>query len=311
MSLPRCRRIEHVGLALALALAPAGLASRAHAQSAPVEPSDGAEATAAGPPTTGTEAPADDAPPTEAPAPAVPPGYGTELAAPADPAPEAIEPPEASAPARRGLPIRVAERPLTLTAGTMRFDHAVLIRGGGSAFGGGLVAMMAFQLGLGITDDVEVSLLWPIQRDPTLTGTWRVFTDGTLDVGLRAAVQAPIVTEGNTDARIGVPIVLRGGPVRFYAAAELDLLFTSNVSTLLAVPAQLAVSAGRAFTFGAQGWIGVLDGRHPVGDVQGFLTFTAWAGLRPVLDVRFAAGYAPGEADVIFNHSITVYPQLW
>jgi hypothetical protein len=230
----------------------------------------------------------------------------TDGAALGDPREAEAPPPPPAAPRRRGLPVPFAERPLTLTEGTLRFDHAVLLR-----TGGGLIGMMAFQLGLGITDDLELALLWPIARDPTLTGTYRVYTDGTLDVGVRAAVQVPLVTEGNTDARVALPIVLRGGPVRFFAAAELGMLFTANVSTLLAIPAQLAVSVGRAFAFGAQGWIGLLDGRHAAGDVGGFLCFTAWAAGRPVVDVRISAAYAPAEGDLLIHHSITLLPQLW
>ncbi len=261
----------------------------------PAEPAPGPPARPeAGPSASGSAASTD--------APVAPPTRTVEGAALADPNAGATP----AAPRRRGLPVPLAERPLTLTEGTLRFDHAILLR-----TGGGLLAMMAFQLGLGVTDDLELTLLWPIARDPTLGGTYRVYADGTLDVGVRVAVQAPVVTEGNTDARVALPIVLRGGPVRFFAAAELGVLFTANVSTLLAIPAQLAVSVGRPFAFGAQGWIGLLDGRHPAGDVGGFLCFTAWAAGRPVVDVRVSAAYAPAEGDLIVNHSVTLLPQLW
>lgn len=263
------------------------------------------------------------APPPSAPMPTIPPSYerGSDLANPGTPPSDA--PLEAERPPAFGgrvaaapepavhdahlMPIRLSERPLTLTEGTMRIDHGILLRTGGF----GLIARMNVGLTVGFTEDVEVGLSWPIQGDPTLHAAGRLYRDDVLEIGVRGALMVPAITTGDTNARIGVPVLLHGGPVRFVVAAELDLLFTANVSVLLAFPAQLTVTAGRVFSFGAQGWFGLVDGVVPQGDLLGFMNFTAHNGNRALMDARISMGWAPAESDMIFTTSLSFYPQLW
>jgi hypothetical protein len=257
--------------------------------------------------------------PSAAPMPTVPPGYerGATLADPSLPPPSSesdlrLEPGEGLAPPPaihdpHRMPIRLADRPLTLTEGTMRIDHGILFRTGGFS----LIARMNVGLTVGVTEDVEVGLSWPIEGDPTLHAAGRLYHDDVFEIGVRGALMVPAITTGNTNARVGVPLLLRGGAVRFLVAAELDLLFTANVSVLLAFPAQLTITAGRVFSFGAQGWFGLVDGAVPQGDILGFMNFTAHNGNRALMDARISMGWAPAESDMIFTTSLSFYPQLW
>lgn len=233
-----------------------------------------------------------------------PPSFGGRAAEPLAPPPPPSPPPP---PDGHTLPIRLADRPLTLTEGTGRIDHGIMLQ----TAAGGILARMNVGASLGVTEDLEIGVSWPIEGDPTIQATGRLFHEGPFELGVRGAVMIPAITTGNTNARVGMPLVLRGGPVRFLAVPTLDLLFTANVSVLLALPAQLAITAGRVFSFGAQGWIGLVDGRVAQGDLFGFVNFTAHNGRRALMDARIAMGYAPAEGHLIFTTSLSFYPQFY
>lgn|GEM_PF-3473734 len=245
----------------------------------------------------------------------VPDGYtGHDLAPPSRDAETSASTSETSEPTAEAsshrYPLRLADRPLTLTEGTLRLDQGIL-------FGSSIILQLAFGATIGVTDDLEIGVTLPvgvigtIARDPILHATGRLYRGDVLEVGLRGAVQVPAFTTGNTDARIGVPIMLHGSGIRFRASLDLDLLFTANVSWMLAVPAELAFNVTRAFTFGAQGWIGLIDGNVAQGSVNGFFNIVVHNGHRALMDLRFSTGWAPAEGDVLFTIGASFYPQLW
>lgn len=244
----------------------------------------------------------------------VPEGYGgRDLAPPArasEPSTEAIEPTEAPADEASVYPLRLADRPLTLTEGTLRIDQGLL-------FGSSILLQLSFGATIGVTDDLEIGVTFPvglfgtIARDPILHATGRLYRDDVIEVGLRGAVQVPAFTTGNTNARIGIPVMLHASWVRFRASLDLDLLFTANVSWMIAVPAELAFNVTRAFSVGAHGWLGVIDGNVAQGSVNGFFNIVVHNGHRALMDLRFSTGWAPAEGDILFTVGTSFYPQLW
>lgn len=256
--------------------------------------------------------------PTAEPAPAsevvVPAGYaGRDLATPTRETESAAteSPPSEATEAASGVyPLRLADRPLTLTEGTLRIDQGLL-------FGSSILLQLSFGATVGVTDELEigvtfpVGVIGPIARDPILHATGRLYRDDVLEVGLRGAVQVPAFTTGNTNARVGVPVMLHGSGIRFRASLDLDLLFTANVSWMIAVPAELAFNVTRAFTFGAHGWLGLIDGNVAQGSVNGFFNVVVHNGHRALMDLRFSTGWAPAEGDVLITVGTSFYPQLW
>lgn len=243
----------------------------------------------------------------------VPDGYaGHDLAPPSreTTASETSEPDTSEPAAPNAYPLRLAERPLTLTEGTLRIDQGLL-------FGSSILLQLSFGATIGVTDELEIGVTFPvgvlgtIARDPILHATGRLYRDDVVEVGVRGAVQVPAFTTGNTDARVGIPVMLHASFVRFRASLDLDLLFTANVSWMLAVPAELAFSVTRAFSVGAHGWLGLIDGNVAQGSVNGFFNIVVHNGHRALMDLRFSTGWAPAEGDVLFTVGTSFYPQLW
>lgn len=230
------------------------------------------------------------------------------------------EPPARALPfGGRAYVARYSRRPLTIGEGVLRIDSGSAGRFGGGGGGFGINASVGFGAHLGITSDLQIGVSLGVgsgapvaMRDPVLAGTLRFFHDDAVDLGVEVSVRAPIITTGDTVVRAGVPLVVRGGGFfRLAAAVELELLLASNVSPLLAVPIQLAFSTSDRFSLGVEGWLGVLDGRDPLGAVGAFVQATGRTPVRALWDVRWAMAYIVAERAVQITSAVSFYPQLW
>lgn len=204
--------------------------------------------------------------------------------------------------------MRAARRPLTLTEGTARLDHALLLRGSG----GGLHLVVANRLAVGLTNDLEIGISWPITRDPTLLGTLRVFGSDVIDVGTRVAVMVPVITTGDTVLRMSIPIVVRaGGWLRVQTGVDVDLLLTAQVSPLVEFPLQVMAQVSPRFFLGAQGAAGLLDGRFWTGQVGAFVghTLAATCG-HPIVETRASGTYLRDEQDFMVSVGVSFFPRI-
>ncbi len=225
------------------------------------------------------------------------------------PAIDGLASPHADPLAGRRYPIRAASRPLTLPEGTARLDHAIVARGSARGF----LLAAPNRLALGVTNDVEIGLAWPITRDPTLIGTVRAFGSDVLDVGARVAVTVPVITTGDTVLRMSIPIVLRGwGWLRVQTGVDVDLLFTAQVSPLVEIPLQVMAQVSRRFYLGVEGTAGLLDGVFWTGQVGAFVGQTlAATSTHPILDARASFAYLIDERDIMFTLGFSFFPRIW
>lgn len=200
-------------------------------------------------------------------------------------------------------------RPLTLAEGTARLDHAILVRGSDA----GLHFIGANRLAVGLTNDLEVGLSWPITRDPTLIGTFRVFGSDVIDVGTRLAVMVPMITTGDTVLRMSIPLVLRGWDwLRVQTGIEVDLLLTAQVSPLVEIPLQVMAQVARRFYLGLQGAVGWLDGTFWTGQAGAFVGHTlAATDGHPIFETRASGTYLIDERDFMFSVGVSFFPRLW
>jgi hypothetical protein len=211
--------------------------------------------------------------------------------------------------AGRRYPVRAASRPLTLAEGTARLDHALLLRGSDD----GLHLIGANQLAVGLTNDVEIGLSWPITRDPTLIGTFRVFGSDVVDVGARVAVMIPVITTGDTVLRMSIPIVLRGWDwLRVQTGVDVDLLLTAQVSPLVEIPLQVMAQVSPRFFLGVQGAAGWLDGTFWTGQVGAFVGHTlAATDGHPIFETRASGTYLIDEQDFVVSVGVSFFPRIF
>jgi hypothetical protein len=211
--------------------------------------------------------------------------------------------------AGRRYPVRAVSRPLTVAEGTARLDQALVGRGSDRGFH--LAAPN--RLAVGVTNDVEIALQWPITRDPTLVGTVRAFGSELIDVGVRVAVTAPVITTGDTVVRASVPIVIRGWDwLRIQTGIDVDLLLTAQVSPLVEIPLQAMAQVSRRIFLGVQGTVGLLDGTFWTGQVGAFIGHTlAATRLHPIVETRASFTYLIDEEDIMFSVGFSFFPRLW
>jgi len=210
--------------------------------------------------------------------------------------------------AGRRYPVRGVSRPLTLSEGQARLDQGIGFRGGR-----GLYVFAPQQFTVGITNDFEMALVWPISRDPSLQATGRVFSSPELDVGVRGTLTVPAITTGNTVARIGVPIVIRAANfVRIVTGIELDLLFTAQVSPMIAIPVQLQIQGSNRLFYGLQGSVALINGNTWTSEVGTFLAHTnsAYAG-GPIMETRIAVNWLIEERTPMLITTFSFFPRLW
>jgi hypothetical protein len=253
------------------------------------------------------------APPAQATDDEVPPAYPRRDPLPVSrPVIAAVSPPvivPLGDPDPHALPIPMTQRPLTLTEGTWRLDHAGVFRIGD----GGFVVTAPNQLGAGLTDWWELGIAWPWGFDPSFYTMVRVIGIEHFDLGVRVSIAPPAVRVGDTVLHIALPVVFRiDRIVRIQTGIDIDLLLSANVSSWVIAPIQISVNLGPRVFLGAQGSIGVLDGRFATGQFLAFIGHTfAATPQRPIAEARIGGGYLISEDAALFTASLSFFPSLW
>lgn len=143
--------------------------------------------------------------------------------------------------------VTVAERPLTITGGSLNADANLLFVGGFTAD--------RFEIGAayGIMDDLEVGLTLPLTfgmldmpftaNDMTLGAVYR-FMSGPIEMGASLDFNIPLAT--NFGVGLGVPVHIHAGILRIRTGLDLDLVFADATGIELMVPAgvDLAITDG-------------------------------------------------------------------
>ncbi len=203
---------------------------------------------------------------------------------------------------------RPAQRTLTLAEGVARVDH------GADWTVGFFRGEAPNQVTVGVMNDLEVGVAWPWTRDPTVFATLRVFGSNDIDVGVRASAMIPAITTGTSVVRAGIPLVIRPTrDLRVSTGVDVDLLLTPQISPYVVVPLQLLANVTRRFFLGAQGAVGLVDGRSWTGQVGAFVghTVSATEG-HPIFEVRVTTYYNI-ELPWQFHTACTlsIFPRLW
>lgn len=237
------------------------------------------------------------------------PGGASALAAPTEQEPVGTEPPEwpppdeeaSDAAAHRSLPetpeeepepihaypIRAALRPLTLTQGTgtmysgfsARLDRLVMYFPSGGS--------------VGVTDDFELGIRYPIPFEPELQAAGRFFHTEWLELGMRGFIRVPMFWQGDTVMAAEALVLLRAGDVlRVVASGGLDLLFSDPVQPLPFAALSAELSLFTHFFVGARGWIGS-DNDLLAGSAGGYLGWTAASPRFPIVDIRVGVDVSP------------------
>lgn len=227
----------------------------------------------------------------------------------------------ASDEARHILPIRYADRPLTLPEGTFRLDQSIVLRVGSGGFGlSGPNALF-----VGLTDWLEVGVAWPWTRDPSLVATARVGHSPVADLGFRVQATVPAVTTGDTDLVVSMPIVFRLGHIaRIATGVTGDFLLTQTVRPILRIPLSIVFSGSERNLVGIDASLSLADYRFWHGGVGLFYAHTAATPLRPFGELRvgaafdFASAAGPSTSSsvtfstyVAFSFWTTVNPIAW
>lgn len=200
----------------------------------------------------------------------------------------------ASDEARHILPIRQADRPMTLPEGTFRLDQSVVLRAGS---GFGLSGPNA--LSVGLTDWLEAGVSWPWTRDPTPFATARFGHTSVADIGVRVQATLPAVTTGDTDLVVSMPMVFRLAHIaRIATAITGDFLLTQRVQPILRVPLSIVFNPSARHFLGIDASVSLVDYRFWHGGAGIYYGHTAATPLRPFGEIRFGANLeaAPGLA---------------
>lgn len=186
------------------------------------------------------------------------------------------------------VPIRYADRPLTLPEGSIRLDQSISLRAG-SLFG----VSAPNQLSAGLTDWLEIGVAWPWTRDPTFLATARIAHTDAVDFGVRVAVTVPALTTGDTDLIVSMPIVFRIAHVaRIATGVSGDFLLTQTMHPIVRVPLSIAFSMGERRAIGLEGSISLVDRHFWHGDIGLFFAHTPSAtAIRPIGEVRLGASW--------------------
>jgi hypothetical protein len=167
-------------------------------------------------------------------------------------------------------------------------------------------------LSVGLLDDLELGVMWGVLDDPSVRVLGRVFADPVIDLGLSAQLTVPVVTTGDTLARVGMPVAVR--PVewlRVDTGLFVELLFSAQVSPLGQVPVTITVAPHELFFFGAMGSVGWLDGSRWIGDAGGFVGWSARNAHGVIADGRIAVQcFLPGD-DVVISLGLRFFPRFW
>jgi hypothetical protein len=214
----------------------------------------------------------------------------------------------ASAQVEHALPVRFSRRPLTLTQGTFRIDNALVFD-----VRRGMELNAPNQLSIGLTDDVEIGVLWPYFRDPTFAATARFGHSDVIDAGFSVAVTTPLITNGVTNLALSLPLVFRlGDRVRILTGFTAEFLLAQTMQPLLRFPLQFVVNATERHYFGLQGYASLVDRRYWHGEIGFIFGHTAAATpIRPIGEIRVGATYlfeGGFQATLAFSFFPTVLP---
>ncbi len=190
--------------------------------------------------------------------------------------------------ARHVLPIRYADRPLTLPEGTFRLDQSLVLR-----VGSGLGVSGPNALYVGLTDWLELGVSWPWTRDPTFLATARVAHGGAADLGFRVNVTVPAITTGNTVLVVSMPIVFRIAHIaRIATSVTGDFLLTPTaMQPIVRVPLSIVFSTTARSFLGLEGSIELVDRRLWQGSVGIFYGHTSATPLRPFGEPRIGMAF--------------------
>lgn len=209
----------------------------------------------------------------------------------------------------RGYPGALASRPLTLDAGRARMGHGTMLR---LDTPGGTIAF-PFWVAIGVTDDVELGVTYPLPWDPSAYVVGRVLCEESVEIGLAGVVTAPLATEGNTVLRASMPVLFRPFSwARIDTGLWIELLVTpSQVSPEIGVPLTLTLQPADGLFFGVEGAVTATDGSG--------LGYTAYAGpflggtvsspLGPIFEGR-VAGHAFGSRGFDLTVGFSFYPRF-
>ena len=191
------------------------------------------------------------------------------------------------------LPLRQADRPITLTEGTLRADADLLFIDGV----GDLNVNLNVGAGFGISDDLEVGatvLPLAISPDfdygnPSLYARFR-FLPGDLEVGAEARVVLPVQEGSDFAVGVGLPVRFHADAIRIDTGAFVNLTFASDVVVGLGVPLELRFSLDENLYFGGRtGFnIATFDAAGdsifvPLGALAGY---TVAQGSHPLVDIE-------------------------
>ncbi len=212
-----------------------------------------------------------------------------------------------SAEALHAVPVRYADRPLTLPEGSLRLDQSAVFRLG---FGGGGFGLSGpNMLSAGLTDWLEIAVAWPYTRDPTFLATARIAHTAAADIGLRVAVTTPTLTTGDTDLIVSMPIVFRIEHIaRIATGVTGDFLLTQTMQPIVRVPMSVAFNLGPRHVIGIEGSVSLADRRFWHGDIGMFFVHTVTATpMRPLVEVRFGASWEFASRAFILSWAISFW----
>lgn len=200
------------------------------------------------------------------------------------------------------VPIRAADRPLTLPEGSFRLDQSLSWRP--------LSGLSApNQLSVGLTDWLEVGLFWPYTRDPTFLATARIAHSPNVDFALRVAVTAPAITTGDTDLVVSFPVVFRVDHVlRIQTGVSGDFLLTQPMSPTMRFPLSILISPSPRHFLSLDGAVSLVDRRFWHGEIGLTYGHTAAAtALRPLGEMRLGSTFTLEH----FGFIVTVGFSFW
>lgn len=190
---------------------------------------------------------------------------------------------------RHVVPIRYADRPLTLAEGAFRLDQSGVLR-----IGSGFGVSGPNMLSVGLTDWLELGFAWPYVRDPTFFGTVRLAHSSAVDLGVRLAVTTPAITTGDTDIAVSMPVVFRIAHIaRIATGVTGDFLLRQTMEPTIRVPLSIVFSASARHALGVEGSVSLVDRHFWHGDLGIFYVHTMTATpVRPLVEVRVGASWA-------------------
>ena len=188
--------------------------------------------------------------------------------------------------------VSVAERPLTITGGSLNADANLLFEGGFSS------EVLEIGASYGIMDDLEVGLKLPLTfglldipftaHDMTVGAVYR-FMSGDFEMGAALDIKIPLSTDFGLS--VGAPVLFHAGMMRLRSGVMLNIDFAAATVLGLEIP----VGADLALTESLN--VGVNSGFN-IANFDGF----AWAlPLGVSLGYTFGSGSPAADVNLVFD----------